>query len=189
MRPFWRYTIALLTTLSAVTALQAQSPNRRPSTAEIIARLQRPITPPLALSRRFGPLGGTAPERGVGLEGPPPPSLDLEVNFAFNSAQLLPDAREVLDNLGTALTDPTLRGARFRLAGHTDGQGSDAYNQRLSLARARSVAEYLGQQHGIAGTRLTVEGYGKRRLLYPAEPLNALNRRVEVTNLGDTPSP
>lgn len=178
----WLYTFALLTLLSAVPAVQAQSPNRRPSVAEIVDRLQRPTAPSGTLSRGFAVAAG----RGVGLEGQLP-SLDLEVNFAFNSAQLLPDARDVLKNLGTALTDPTLRGARFRLAGHTDGQGGDAYNQRLSLARARSVAEYLEQQHGITRTRLLVEGYGKRRLLYPAEPLNALNRRVEVTNVGETP--
>ena len=73
-------------------------------------------------------------------------SIDLQVNFEYASAVLSADARIVLDNLGSALSDDALRGARFRIAGHTDARGSDAYNLALSRQRARSVADYLTRQ-------------------------------------------
>ncbi|MCX7176052.1 MAG: OmpA family protein [Proteobacteria bacterium] len=112
------------------------------------------------------------------------PSVDLEVNFNYNSATLSPDAFQVLDNLGKALSDPELQSSSFMVAGHTDAAGSEAYNLALSKRRAQTVAKYLRDKHHIEPSRLRVEGYGKRRLLDAANPLSALNRRVEVVNLG-----
>ena len=63
-------------------------------------------------------------------------------------------------------------------------RGGDAYNLALSMQRARSVAEYLTRQYRISAQRLTVEGYGRKQLLDPANPQSAANRRVQVTNLG-----
>ena len=114
----------------------------------------------------------------------PPPSLDLEVNFEYASAKLTPDARIVLDSLGQALNDPALRDSHMRIAGHTDAKGADAYNVTLSRQRAQSVAEYLSRQHGVDIKRLSVEGYGRSQLLDPANPESAVNRRVQVVNLG-----
>jgi len=112
------------------------------------------------------------------------PSIDLAVNFEYASAKLSPDARIVLDNLGQALADPKLSDARFRIAGHTDARGSDAYNLTLSRQRARSVAEYLKSEHHIDAKRLSIEGFGRSQLLDPANPESAINRRVQITNLG-----
>ena len=112
------------------------------------------------------------------------PSINLEVNFEYASARLTPDARIVLDNLGQALSDPTLRDSRFRIAGHTDARGSDAYNLSLSRQRARSVADYLMRQHHVGAQRLDIEGYGRSQLLDPANPESAVNRRVQIINLG-----
>jgi outer membrane protein OmpA-like peptidoglycan-associated protein len=112
-----------------------------------------------------------------------PPSIDLSVNFEFGSARLTSDAVIVLDNLGRALNDPDLKAYRFIIAGHTDGVGSDAVNLRLSEARAHSVTQYLAHKHGVAPERLTAKGFGFRQLLYPNDPANALNRRVQITTL------
>lgn len=68
------------------------------------------------------------------------------------------------------------------IEGHTDSTGSDALNQRLSEARATSVAAYL-QGQGISSARIQTAGFGPR---YPiagndTEEGRALNRRVELT--------
>src|SRR6478752_3476870 len=54
------------------------------------------------------------------------PNVDVQILFAFNSAEILPEARPALDELGKALSDPKLAGGTFLIAGHTDAKGSDA---------------------------------------------------------------
>jgi outer membrane protein OmpA-like peptidoglycan-associated protein len=112
------------------------------------------------------------------------PSTDLEVYFDYNSAEVLPEARTLLDNLGKALTDPRLTDNRFVLVGHTDAKGSEGYNQSLSERRAAAVREYLMQTFGIDAERLTAYGRGKTALKLPNDPFAAVNRRVQVVNGG-----
>jgi outer membrane protein OmpA-like peptidoglycan-associated protein len=103
------------------------------------------------------------------------------VLFDFNKSTLKPESDAVLQQVGLMLRDdPPLK---LEVQGHTDNVGSDAYNQPLSEARARSVVVWLGQ-HGVASGRLTPRGYGKTR---PAESNatdegRARNRRVEIAN-------
>lgn len=174
-----RLPIGALTLALSGAALLASPPaladERRPTEQQIIQRLTLP--PPKPLTRSL--------TRNLKVEEVPPPKIDLEVNFEFNSADLTGDARSVLDSLGRALQHPQLAGARIRIAGHTDGKGSDEYNLKLSERRAAAVAEYLVRQHRLEAIRLAVEGHGKRKLLFPSQPDNPLNRRVEVANLGE----
>ena len=98
---------------------------------------------------------------------------------------LIPPPGQLSATLFIELTsDAALRESRFSVAGHTDARGGDAYNLNLSRLRARAVADYLIKQHGIDAQRLDVEGYGRSRLLDPANPASAVNRRVQITNLG-----
>jgi outer membrane protein OmpA-like peptidoglycan-associated protein len=78
-------------------------------------------------------------------------------------------------------------GKRFRIEGHTDGQGSQAYNQALSERRAAAVRRELMAVHGVDPAQLDALGLGKSQLLDPSQPLAAANRRVRVINLGGTP--
>ena len=109
--------------------------------------------------------------RGVTVEGAPAPaqpaSVNLIVNFEFDSARLSNDGMISLDALGKALSDPALRNERFRIAGHTDAVGSDSYNQRLSEARAIAVRTYLGQHHRLDPHNFEVVGFGKSQLYDP----------------------
>ena len=116
--------------------------------------------------------------------GAAPPSVDLTVNFEYNSASLTPDARAVLDKLGQALTDARLAGFRFRIVGHTDGAGGEDYNLALSQRRAAAVRDYLVYRFNVAEARLESLGRGKAELLDPAHPEAAANRRVQIVNLG-----
>lgn len=108
------------------------------------------------------------------------PALDLFVQFAFNSADLLPQGRKQLDELGKALSNRSLVKWGFELAGHTDAVGSEDYNLRLSLERANAVKHYLVVKHGLNPNRLVPMGFGFSRPAYPADPKAGINRRVEV---------
>lgn len=71
------------------------------------------------------------------------PSIDLEINFDYNSATIGASAKSAVEALGRALTNPDLKGSTFLLAGYTDAAGSDSYNQSLSERRADAVKTYL----------------------------------------------
>jgi outer membrane protein OmpA-like peptidoglycan-associated protein len=118
----------------------------------------------------------------------PPASIDLQVQFAFGSARLLPVGKRQLDELAMALSDRELLSASFELAGHTDAVGSHNDNLRLSMQRAEAVKSYLVQSHGIPTARLFPIGLGFTRLADPARPEAAINRRVEVRRLAGAPA-
>jgi outer membrane protein OmpA-like peptidoglycan-associated protein len=124
--------------------------------------------------------------RGVGVEGEQAPadtSVNLMVNFDFNSAELTNDGMIALQALGRALADPSLSGAKFLIAGHTDAVGSDAYNQTLSENRARAVVTYLVTQFQLDPSRFQATGYGKTQPYDANDTSAAINRRVQVTRL------
>lgn len=113
------------------------------------------------------------------------PGVDLYINFEFNSDRIASSGVIQAEELGKALVSPALRQGRFRIVGHTDAIGTYEYNDGLSLRRARAVANYLRTKHGIAESRLLVEGKGKRQLLDAKtdEAAHARNRRVELKEI------
>src|SRR5262249_52511545 len=60
------------------------------------------------------------------------PSIDVIINFEYNSNKLGPTAISAAEVVGNALLNPQLMGGTFVVAGHTDAKGNDAYNQYLS---------------------------------------------------------
>jgi hypothetical protein len=69
---------------------------------------------------------------------------------------------------------------KFKVEGHTDAQGSEQHNMKLSQSRADSVITYLAAK-GVEVDRLTGEGKGFTELLIPEKPKAAENRRVRIT--------
>ena len=65
--------------------------------------------------------------------------------------------------------------------GHTDSDGTDSYNQQLSLQRATSVGTYL-QSHGVNGQRIVTLGAGEARPIASQRHADGKqqNRRVEL---------
>jgi outer membrane protein OmpA-like peptidoglycan-associated protein len=113
------------------------------------------------------------------------PSIDLEINFEYNSARIGKAATRQVNELGTALIDPALKGNTFILAGYADKSGEESYNQTLSERRADSVKQYLVEKFQIpAGTLVTV-GYGSTHFKNDRDPYAAENRRVAVSNVAD----
>ncbi|MBF0468389.1 MAG: OmpA family protein [Desulfamplus sp.] len=99
--------------------------------------------------------------------------------FDFDKYEIKPSGYPDLDNVVDILNRNS--GLRIDLQGHTDSIGSDAYNQALSMKRAKAVKAYLVSK-GISDSRMKCEGYGESM---PAasndtEFGRSLNRRVQL---------
>jgi peptidoglycan-associated lipoprotein len=105
------------------------------------------------------------------------------VNFAFNSAVLDAGAQDTLREQANWIRQ--FPEVRFRVYGHTDLVGSDAYNRALGLRRAQAVVDFLISQ-GISRSRLeAVASFGKTQPLIVTEGREIRNRRTvtEVSGL------
>lgn len=123
--------------------------------------------------------------RGTRIEPAAPPTVRLPIYFEFNSATLVPEARELLDKVAAALSADDLKTFRFSVEGHTDSVGSDAYNSSLSSQRADAVKTYL-TAHGVPSERIQTVGRGESDPVASndTDEGRQRNRRVEIINLG-----
>ncbi|MFN4156327.1 MAG: OmpA family protein [Paracoccaceae bacterium] len=98
------------------------------------------------------------------------------VTFAFNSAELTPEARRVLAQQANWIRQfPELR---FSVYGHTDLVGSSSYNQTLGKRRAQAVVAFFASQ-GISRNRLqALVSYGKTRPVVATQGPEEANRRT-----------
>lgn len=169
-----RQALLTLAALGLASATAAQASEDQPLSAN---RILKSLDRDIVLDR---PPAGSAGTANAPAPKPIQPHLDLYVQFAFNSAELLPAGRKQLDELGKALNNRSLLKWGFELAGHTDAVGGVDYNMQLSLERANAVKHYLVTRHGLNAERLVPLGFGFSRLANPAQPTAAVNRRVEV---------
>ncbi len=110
-----------------------------------------------------------------------------EILFRFDSDELAEGAAEDLDNIVSVLRDFSDR--RIRVIGHTDSTGPSAYNQSLSLKRARKTAQELRRRLASfgPGPRITYIGMGENSPFASNETEEGrkLNRRVEIIILNE----
>lgn len=106
------------------------------------------------------------------------------VNFEVNSSRLTANAKAILNQVADSLTASSA--LRVEIGGHTDSQGSDSFNTKLSERRAQAVKDYLVAR-GIDTARLEVKGYGESQPIDTNETPEGreLNRRVEMKVLGN----
>lgn len=143
--------------------------------SDLVTRLQREKTRQITVEERN--------EIATVVEENDLPAIDLEVFFNFDSAEIAPAALPILKKLGAALSDAKLKGSVFLVAGHTDAKGPDAYNLRLSDARAKSVQAFLVENFHIDPKQLVALGFGEEQLKDKQNPLSGENRRVQVVNM------
>ncbi|MGE0173605.1 MAG: OmpA family protein [Oligoflexales bacterium] len=106
--------------------------------------------------------------------------LALEnITFLTGTAELTPDARVIVEEVATQLSDHP--GVRIRLDGHTDDTGDAGSNKALSLARANAVRRALTER-GIDGGRIEVMGWGAEHpvVANSSETGRQQNRRIEI---------
>ena len=144
-----------------------------------------PDQPPPAPMARPAPTRLAAPQSAPAVPASPP-TVNLSVLFHTGSAELTPEARLTLDELGKALSGPALSPYRFRIEGHTDTVGDPGANLALSGRRAAAVVAYLTARFGVDRARLQAAGLGDGMLLVPTGPgvAEPRNRRVQVVNIG-----
>ena len=107
-------------------------------------------------------------------------TLSGSVVFASNKSTLLPEAQSRLNQVAEALMS-TSKNRKLTVEGHTDSQGSAAYNMELSQRRAEAVRSYLISR-GYPAELIEARGIGKDRPIADnATPEGrANNRRVEI---------
>ncbi|MDE5662780.1 MAG: OmpA family protein [Muribaculaceae bacterium] len=86
------------------------------------------------------------------------PQVVENIFYDFDKATLRPESKEALDEMARMLSDNP--NVTIEMSSHTDRHGSDAYNDRLSDRRAKSVVDYLISV-GVDPRRLTWKGYGE----------------------------
>ena len=107
-----------------------------------------------------------------------PESIALPVQFAFDSADILPRARAQLDAVAEGIK--LLPGSnRVLIEGHTDALGTHQYNLQLSRKRAEAVKRYLVTEHGLDAQRLKTIGFGEVRPVDGEDASKPENRRVQ----------
>ena len=104
-----------------------------------------------------------------------------EILFDTNKSTIKNTSKTVLSDLGNALQEnPTVK---IKITGHTDSDGKETDNQKLSAQRAESVKNYLSVNFGIEKSRMLTEGKGEANPIAnnDTEDGKKQNRRVEFS--------
>ena len=111
--------------------------------------------------------------------------FNIEINFDLGSARIRPDSYHAVGLIADALHTPFLMGQRFVVVGHTDATGTRQGNLELSKRRAAAVRDALVTTFNVPAAQLVSIGLGEEQLQDPANPAAAVNRRVQLINLGE----
>lgn len=135
------------------------TPDKAAAPCDMTPRASAPVAP---IAKAPEPAPAPEPQALAATEPAAPViekiTLNTDVLFPFNSAELLPGGETKLDQLAQDAQGANVD--RVVLTGHADRIGSEDYNQQLSEERAQAVADYLAQK-GVDSTRITAEGKGK----------------------------
>jgi outer membrane protein OmpA-like peptidoglycan-associated protein len=111
----------------------------------------------------------------------PPKAAPVFENIYFyeNKTNIDPIAAKALDRNGMILKEnPNIQ---VEIGGHTDAQGSEMANQKISEKRAESAKKYVIDKFNIPGDRMIIKGYGSKKPIADDKTKEgrAKNRRVE----------
>jgi outer membrane protein OmpA-like peptidoglycan-associated protein len=105
--------------------------------------------------------------------------INEKIQFDYNKATIKSESHGLLDELVQVIKE-NAHIKKLSIEGHTDADGSNKYNKKLSNKRAASVQAYF-TEHGVAEGRLTSQGWGEEKPIADNESDDgkATNRRVE----------
>ena len=112
------------------------------------------------------------------------PQISIEINFDRGSARIMPRSYHAVGLIADAIHTPYLMGQRLVVVGHTDATGGRELNLRLSKERAASVMNALTTTFNVPPSQMVAIGLGEEQLQDPGNPNAAINRRVQIINLG-----
>lgn len=112
------------------------------------------------------------------------PRIEIDtIRFGFNEAFVREEEVENLDRIAAIMERVLRKNPReiFLVEGHTDAVGSDAYNLKLSRARAEAIKKALVTYYVISPRNLQTVGLGERYLKIPTAEAEGENRRVSLS--------
>jgi outer membrane protein OmpA-like peptidoglycan-associated protein len=165
--------LSLLLCILAETAVAADVITYRSDETPDPATVARVLNPEAAPKLKFRSLR-LLPEA----QAEPAKALAVQIQFAFNSADLIGRSYEQLDAIAEGIRQAG-PGTKIVIEGHTDAVGGAEYNAMLSYKRAAAVQNYLSARHGINAADLRVVAKGKEAPLAGVDPFAPQNRRVE----------
>ena len=112
--------------------------------------------------------------------------INVEIEFDLNSAMIKPASYRTLGSIADAMHNPNLLGYKFLVVGNTDTTGTREINLKLSQERADAVMQALATTFRVDPRRLQAVGLGEENLQDAKNPHAAINRRVQIFNLGST---
>ena len=163
---YFRAALAVAVLAASGSVMAQQDPQSAPSVDSIIESLKTDTPAPTPVAKPAKPA-----------------SINMQINFEFNSDQISGSSERTMATLAKALSSPQLENRNFTVVGHTDAKGSAGYNKALSDRRAAAVRRYL-IDNGVAASRLRAVGKGESQLLNNDDPEGAENRRVEIQATG-----
>lgn len=134
-------------------------------------------------------------------EPPPPPppvvirkakivgkkiEINEKVMFDYNKATIKVDSHGLLNDVATVIKEnPKIQ--KIKIEGHTDSDGADKYNKKLSQQRANAVKDFLVKA-GISADILEAIGHGEEKPIgdNKTDDGKEMNRRVEFNIVGET---
>nr|CAA63037.1 outer membrane protein [Aeromonas salmonicida]prf//2209353B major outer membrane protein OmpAII [Aeromonas salmonicida] len=128
------------TNMSVATLELVMHPNRTSYVAPVAAPAPEPVPEPVVVDKSF--------------------ALSSDVLFAFGKSTLKPEGVAALNTLYHQNVDVQPKDGSAVVVGYTDRIGSDAYNLKLSEARARTVADFLVGK-GLPAGKVAIEGRGE----------------------------
>jgi len=159
-----------------------------PPPAPAPAPVMAPPPPPPAPAAAPAPAPRPAPAPAPAPAAPAAPvsekvTFAADAFFGFDKSVLKPEAKAKLDDLVGKTSAVALE--VIIAVGHTDSAGTDAYNQKLSVARSEAVKAYLVGK-GIEKNRVYTEGKGEKQPVADNKTAEgrAKNRRVEIEVVG-----
>ncbi len=146
-----------------------------PKAEPVAPKVEAPVAPAAPAAPKVAPVPAKPVSEKV--------TYAADAFFDFDKAVLKADAKAKLDDLYSKTNGVNLE--VIIAVGHTDSVGSDAYNQKLSVARAEAVKAYLVSK-GAEKNRVYTEGKGEKSPVADNKSAagRAKNRRVEIEVVG-----